>query len=57
MNSNYRNLALWAIIGLLLIALFNLFKTPRTRSASPEVPYSHFLTTSTRAGSHRDHRG
>ena len=30
MNPNYRNLALWAIIAVLLIALFNLFQTPQT---------------------------
>src|SRR5258705_12230772 len=43
MNPNYRNLALWAIIAVLLIALFNLFQTPPTRGASQDVPYSQFL--------------
>ncbi len=43
MNPNYRNFALWAIIGLLLIALFNLFQTPEQRTASREIPYSEFL--------------
>ncbi|OJU48597.1 MAG: cell division protein FtsH [Mesorhizobium sp. 61-13] len=43
MNPNYRNLALWAIIAVLLIALFNLFQTPQTRGASTDVPYSQFL--------------
>jgi len=43
MNSNFRNLALWAIIAVLLIALFNLFQSPVQRSASLEVPYSKFL--------------
>ena len=43
MNPNYRNLALWAIIAVLLIALFNLFQTPQTRGASSEVAYSQFL--------------
>ncbi|TJX37622.1 MAG: cell division protein FtsH, partial [Mesorhizobium sp.] len=43
MNPNYRNLALWAIIAVLLIALFNLFQTPQTRGASSDVPYSQFL--------------
>ena len=33
MNPNYRNLALWAIIAVLLIALFNLFQTPQQRGA------------------------
>ena len=43
MNPNYRNLALWAIIAVLLIALFNLFQTPQTRGASRDVAYSEFL--------------
>ncbi|HVW55913.1 MAG TPA: ATP-dependent zinc metalloprotease FtsH [Rhizobiaceae bacterium] len=43
MNPNYRNLALWAIIAVLLIALFNLFQTPQQRGASHEVAYSDFL--------------
>eukprot|EP01133_Synstelium_polycarpum_P027398 gene27399-33040_t len=44
MNPNYRNFALWAIIALLLIALFNLFQSPSQRSASSDVPYSTFIT-------------
>ena len=44
MNPNYRNLALWAIIAVLLIALFNLFQTgPQARGATSEVAYSEFL--------------
>ncbi|MBS9722563.1 ATP-dependent zinc metalloprotease FtsH [Tianweitania sp. BSSL-BM11] len=43
MNPNYRNLALWAIIAVLLIALFNLFQTPQQRGASRDVAYSEFL--------------
>jgi len=43
MNPNYRNLALWAIIAVLLIALFNLFQTPQQRGVSREVAYSEFL--------------
>ncbi len=42
MNSNFRNLALWAIIGVLLIALFNLFQNPAQRGASEEISYSQF---------------
>ncbi|MBX3579070.1 MAG: ATP-dependent zinc metalloprotease FtsH [Rhizobiaceae bacterium] len=44
MNPNYRNLALWAIIAVLLIALFNLFQTPQQRGTSREIAYSEFLT-------------
>ena len=43
MNPNYRNLALWAIIAVLLIALFNLFQAPQQRGVSREIPYSEFL--------------
>ncbi len=43
MNPNYRNLALWAIIAVLLIALFNLFQTPQQRGATTEIAYSEFL--------------
>ncbi|MDP3898047.1 MAG: ATP-dependent zinc metalloprotease FtsH [Mesorhizobium sp.] len=43
MNPNYRNLALWAIIAVLLIALFNLFQQPQQRGATRDVAYSEFL--------------
>ncbi|WP_336055379.1 ATP-dependent zinc metalloprotease FtsH [Nitratireductor sp. CH_MIT9313-5] len=43
MNPNYRNFALWAIIAVLLIALFNLFQAPQQRSASRDIAYSEFL--------------
>lgn len=43
MNPNYRNFALWAIIALLLIALFNLFQSPGQRANSREVSYSQFI--------------
>ncbi|RLP25817.1 ATP-dependent zinc metalloprotease FtsH [Mesorhizobium sp. YM1C-6-2] len=44
MNPNYRNLALWAIIAVLLIALFNLFQAPQQRGATSEIAYSQFLS-------------
>ncbi|KXF76223.1 cell division protein FtsH [Paramesorhizobium deserti] len=43
MNPNYRNFALWAIIALLLIALFNLFQSPAQRTSSREISYSQFI--------------
>ncbi|MCT8988995.1 ATP-dependent zinc metalloprotease FtsH [Chelativorans sp. SCAU2101] len=43
MNPNYRNFALWAIIAVLLIALFNLFQAPQQRGATREIAYSQFL--------------
>ena len=43
MNSNFRNFAIWIIIGLLLVALFNLFQNPSQRARANEIPYSQFL--------------
>ena len=42
--SNFgRNLALWVIIGLLLVALFNLFQQPSNRGAGEGIAFSEFL--------------
>jgi cell division protease FtsH len=43
MNANFRNFALWVIIGLLLIALFQLFQSPGQRTVSNTIPFSQFL--------------
>ena len=43
MNNHFRNFALWVIIGLLLIALFNLFQSPSQRQSSNEISYSQLL--------------
>ncbi|MBL27082.1 MAG: cell division protein FtsH [Rhodospirillaceae bacterium] len=43
MNNFGKNLALWIIIGLLLIALFNLFQGPSQRTAVNSPPFSDFL--------------
>ncbi|AXS41789.1 ATP-dependent zinc metalloprotease FtsH [Breoghania sp. L-A4] len=43
MNANFRNFALWVIIGLLLIALFQLFQNPSQRTATNDIPFSQFL--------------
>jgi cell division protease FtsH len=43
MNSNFRNLAIWVVIGLLLMALFNLFQNPGTARRGNEISYSDFL--------------
>ena len=43
MNNFGKNLALWVIIGLLLVALFNLFQQPSSRSAQDGIPFSEFL--------------
>ncbi len=44
MNSNFRNLAIWIIIALLLVALFNLVQNNPKSSHSTSVEYSQFLT-------------
>ncbi len=38
-----KNLALWVIIGLLLIALFNMFQSPSTRTGQKPMAFSDFL--------------
>ncbi|HCC53399.1 MAG TPA: cell division protein FtsH [Desulfobulbaceae bacterium] len=43
MNSFYKNLAMWLIIGLAMILLFNLFNKPQ--SSVMEMNYSDFLTS------------
>jgi cell division protease FtsH len=42
-NNFGKNLALWVIIGLLLIALFNVFQGSSPRGPSAQVAYSDFL--------------
>jgi cell division protease FtsH len=42
MNQNFRNFALWAVILLLLVALFNLFQNPTGQSGATEISYSQF---------------
>lgn len=43
MNPNFRNFALWAIIALLLIALFNMFQSPTDSASGTKIAYSQFL--------------
>jgi cell division protease FtsH len=42
MNQNFRNFALWIVILLLLVALFNLFKHPTAETGSRDITYSQF---------------
>jgi len=44
MNQNFRNFALWIVILLLLVALFNLFKHPTAETGSRDITYSQFRT-------------
>ena len=48
MNSFGKNLALWIIIVLLVMLLFNLFQNTKSGSGQQEVMYSDFLTDVTR---------
>ncbi|MEE8083889.1 MAG: ATP-dependent metallopeptidase FtsH/Yme1/Tma family protein, partial [Alphaproteobacteria bacterium] len=43
MNKIGRNLALWVIIGLLLIAVFNLFQPPGGGPSSTDLAFSEFI--------------
>ncbi|MBX6369741.1 MAG: ATP-dependent zinc metalloprotease FtsH [Rhodospirillales bacterium] len=43
MNNFGKNLALWIIIGLLLVALFNLFQNSSTRGPQSSLAFSDFL--------------
>ena len=42
--NNLRNLALWILIALLLVLLFNLFQGQNKTAATPPLSYSAFLT-------------
>ncbi len=43
-NNFSKNLALWVIIGLLLIALFNLFQSPSSHGPQTSLAFSDFLS-------------
>jgi len=42
--SNIKNFALWVIIALLLVALFNLFQSPVQQTSSTEINFSRLLS-------------
>jgi cell division protease FtsH len=44
MNANLRNVALWAIIILLLLALFTLFQNPGQRTTAQDISFSQLLS-------------
>ena len=43
MQSHFRNLAIWVVIALLLVALFNLFQNPNQGRRGQAIAYSEFL--------------
>src|SRR5260370_1389699 len=44
MNANLRNLALWVILVLLLLALFTPFQNPGQRASAEDISFSQLLT-------------
>ncbi len=44
MQSNFRNLAIWVVIALLLVALFNLFQNPAQNRRGQGISYSEFIS-------------
>ena len=43
MNPNFRNFAIWVVIALLLVALFNLFQNPTQGRRGADLSYSEFM--------------
>ena len=50
MNPNFRNFAIWVIVALLLIALFNLFQNPGQRTRSSEISFTQFVSEVEKGG-------
>jgi cell division protease FtsH len=44
MNSNFRNFIVWVFIGLLLVALFNLFQSDNVQVRGNEISFSQLLS-------------
>ena len=44
MNSNFRNFAIWVIVGVLVLALFNMFQNPAGKATRDNFTYSDFLS-------------
>ena len=42
MNSNFKNFALWVVILMMVMALFQLFQSPTQTAGSSTIPYSEF---------------
>jgi cell division protease FtsH len=42
--SNFKNFALWVIIALLLVALFNLFQSPMQQTSTSDIDFSRLLS-------------
>ena len=43
MSKNFKNIAFWVVLFLLLVALFNVFNSNRNSESSREVSFSEFM--------------
>ena len=43
MNANFKNFALWVVILLLVVALFQLFQSPTQTAGTSSIPYTEFM--------------
>ena len=50
MNNLGRNIAIWLVIGVALMALFNLFQTPSTTQSANKIAYSDFIASARNGG-------
>ena len=50
MNNLGRNIAIWLVIGVALMALFNLFQTPTTTQSANKIAYSDFIASARNGG-------
>ena len=50
MNNLGRNIAIWLVIGVALMALFNLFQTPGTTQSANKIAYSDFIASARSGG-------
>ena len=45
MKNFSKNIVLWIVIGLLLVALFNLFQGSSSSRSTPEISFSDFIAS------------
>ena len=54
MNTFYKNLSMWLVIGLTMILLFNLFNKPQN-PVTATMTYSEFMVQRQQQGHHPGH--
>ncbi|MGB0234203.1 MAG: ATP-dependent metallopeptidase FtsH/Yme1/Tma family protein, partial [Candidatus Puniceispirillaceae bacterium] len=50
MNNLGRNIAIWLVIGVALMALFNLFQSPGSTQSANKIAYSDFIASARNGG-------